>query len=846
MKLAIVVQRYGADISGGAELHARYVAEHLAKHAQVEVLTTCARDYVTWRDEYAEGLEQVNGVPVRRFRVDRERDIKTFARLSDRVFEEPHSFLDELRWLEAEGPTSTSLLAHLRSHETAYDFVIFFSYRYYHAYHGTKVVPSRAILVPTAERDEAIGLAMSPRIFRRVRAVMYNSPEERRLIQSVSDNYGVPGVVVGIGSEIPERTQPDRFRQKYGISGRFALYVGRIDQNKGCKELFSYFLNGLQALPRGLRLVMIGKEILPVPDHPRIRHLGFLGDQDKFDALAAADLLLMPSYYESLSMVALEAWALGKPVLANGRCEVLRGQCIRSNAGLYYESEAEFVGALRAIAESHRLNAAFGANGRQFFQQHYAWNVIEQKYLDMLQRLIEEDRAVRLQPGTTGASKRGGAGTWVAGEEAHDSAAGRAGARAAPIGTGAQLKPRIHQVLATLGYGDAIGHEVLGIQRTLHAAGYESDIFVQTADYRLEDLTRDYRDLIAESHPSNILIHHFSIGSRASRIAYAVPDRQILIYHNITPPEFFVDINDQLVEQCFKGRRELGIYPARVDLALGDSEFNRQELEALGFDPTGVLPVVPDFSHLDVEPNDLVTRNLDDEWTNILFVGRIIPNKRIEDVIRYFHAYQRHYNPRSRLLLVGSYGGYEKYLAMLHHLVAALGATNVLFTGHVTDAELTAYYEVADLFLCASAHEGFCVPIVEAFYKQIPVVAYAATAVPSTMDGAGVLFTTQEPLEVATILDTVLDDSQLGDHIVLAQNEALNRLTRRDFEGTLVRFVEQVLASPRKPAPQVAWDFWDQFRLSEELYELQQYRPAIFRGLPESPESKAGLVEERR
>jgi len=401
-------------------------------------------------------------------------------------------------------------------------------------------------------------------------------------------------------------------------------------------------------------------------------------------------------------------------------------------------------------------------------------------------------------------------------------------------------------VLATLGYGDAIGHEVLGIQRVLRDAGFESDIFVQTADPRLEDLTKDYRDLLQASDPSNILIHHFSIGSRASRVAYAVPDRQILVYHNITPPEFWVDVHEQLAEQCFKGRRELGIYPARVDLALGDSEFNRQELEALGFNPTGVLAVVPSFSHLDGAPNDLIAAEFDDEWTNILFVGRIIPNKRIEDIIRYFHAYQRHFNPRARLLLVGSYGGFDKYLAMLQQLVARLGVRHVHFTGHVTDAELTAYYEIADLFLCASAHEGFCVPITESFYKQVPVVAYGATAVPATMDGAGVLYTTQDPLDVAAIVDAVVDDPELYDRIVRGQDAALERLRAKDFDGTLLRYIEEVLSAPRKPAPQIAWDFWDQFRQAEELYELQQYRPAIFRGLPDSPESKTGLVEEKR
>jgi glycosyltransferase involved in cell wall biosynthesis len=391
VNLAVVVQRYGADINGGAELHARYVAEHLSQHAEVDVLTTCARDYVTWRDDYPAGTEMVNGVRVRRFRVDHARDPHVFGRWSERVFNHPHSYLDELKWLSAEGPKSTSLLRYLGSPNAGYDYVLFFSYRYYHAYHGAKALPTRAILVPTAERDEAIGLALSPRIFRGVRAIMYNSPEERRLIQAVSNNYDVPGVVVGIGSDIPARPQAERFRQKYGITGRFALYVGRIDQNKGCKELFSFFLGGLHALPKGLQLVLIGKEMLPIPDHPRVRHLGFLEDQDKFDALAASDLLLMPSYYESLSMVALEAWALGKPVLVNGKCEVLRGQCVRSQAGLYYETQAEFIETLRAITEGRRLNDAFGDNGRRFFQQHYAWPVIEQKYLDVLAQLKDAD-----------------------------------------------------------------------------------------------------------------------------------------------------------------------------------------------------------------------------------------------------------------------------------------------------------------------------------------------------------------------------------------------------------------------------------------------------------------------
>src|SRR5258707_13236434 len=243
---------------------------------------------------------------------------------------------------------------------------------------------------------------------------------------------------------------------------------------------------------------------------------------------------------------------------------------------------------------------------------------------------------------------------------------------------------RVHQVLATLGYGDAIGHEVLGIQRVLRGAGYESEIFVETADSRLEHLTLDYRELVAHSPPEHLLLHHFSLGSKASRTAFGLPDRMALIYHNITPPEYFVGVHRTLAGQPFRGRRELRAYADRCDLALGDSEFNRADLEALGFPRTAVLPVVPDFSHLDREPNWLVARDFDDEWTNVLFVGRMIANKKIEDLISWFHAYHIVFNPRSRLLLVGAGGEFERYVASLHQLVATLGVPQVHFIGQVS------------------------------------------------------------------------------------------------------------------------------------------------------------------
>jgi len=403
--------------------------------------------------------------------------------------------------------------------------------------------------------------------------------------------------------------------------------------------------------------------------------------------------------------------------------------------------------------------------------------------------------------------------------------------------------PRVHQILATLGYGDAIGNEVLGITRALRAAGFESEIIVETADPRLEDLTVDYRDMVHEVGEDDLLIHHFSLGSRASRTAFALPARMMLVYHNITPPEYFIGVHDQLVRQCFHGRRELLPYRSRCELAVGDSEFNRQELAALGFDPTAVLPVVPDFTHLDRPADPRVADAFDDAWTNILFVGRLIPNKRPDNLIRHFHAYQTLFNPRSRLIIAGSHGGFDTYLARLHDLVARLGARDVHILGQVTNEELTGLYDVADLFLSASEHEGFCVPLIEAFYKRVPVLAHRATAVPATMDGGGILYETRDPRHVAALMHAIVSDADLEAGVLDRQDAALDRLRARDFAGLVVRLTRQVLDGPRRPPAAVAYDFWRQFRLAEELDEIRQTRPAAFRALPYAPSETAPVAD---
>ncbi len=378
-----MVQRYGLDIAGGAEYHCRIVAEHLARHAEVEVLTTCASDYVSWENHYPEGVEVLNGIPVRRFPVARERDLRRFAQWSRRVAG-PHSDADEERWLEEEGPLSPALVEEVARRGDGYDHLIFFSYRYYTTYHGLRAAPERAVLVPTAENDGVHRLRLFAPFFRLPRAIVWNSVEEREMIQEIAPVHRMPGDVVGVGSQLPAGLDPDGFRKRRGIAGRFLLYLGRIDRNKGCDELFAFFLRYREETGSALKLLLIGKPVLPVPEHAAIVQLGFVLDQEKWDALGACEALVMPSRYESLSMVTLEAWWARRPVLANGRCEVLRGQCRRSNGGLYYAHYDEFRESLSLLEADAALRRALGENGRRYFDANYTWDIVERKYLDLL------------------------------------------------------------------------------------------------------------------------------------------------------------------------------------------------------------------------------------------------------------------------------------------------------------------------------------------------------------------------------------------------------------------------------------------------------------------------------
>lgn len=355
------------------------------------------------------------------------------------------------------------------------------------------------------------------------------------------------------------------------------------------------------------------------------------------------------------------------------------------------------------------------------------------------------------------------------------------------------MKRHVHQLLAALSYGDAISNESLAIQRRLRAEGFESEIFAEQVHPRMSHLALPLWQYERVSSSETICLFHFSIGSAAGPLIYHAPDRLVSIYHNITPASWFLGFHSHLAGLCHHGRRELEAFAGRTELALGDSEFNRRELEAAGYRNTGVLPIVMDLDRHRRPASRAIRRAYGDGRVNILFVGRIIPNKRIDDLIRVFAVYQRYIDPRGRLLLVGDHRGHERYLARLQEMVSELRLDGVVFTGQVDDDDLLAYYSVADVFLCLSEHEGYGVPLIEAMSFGVPVIAYAAGAVAETLQGGGILLEDKSPEVVSELLHLILSDASFRGAVLASQRRALAQLRRADFGELLLDRLAPVL-----------------------------------------------------
>ena len=353
----------------------------------------------------------------------------------------------------------------------------------------------------------------------------------------------------------------------------------------------------------------------------------------------------------------------------------------------------------------------------------------------------------------------------------------------------------IHQIVAGFASADAISNEVRVMRALFRSWGFESQVYSELKRISPE-LRGEARDLAAsrgDFHPEDVVLLHLSIGSDVNDLFPTLPGRKALLYHNITPPDYFRGVQDQLAHTLARGRQQAKALAGSAEVVMACSRFNAEEILAMGHANPQVLPLLLDFSMLRAKPDRRILRQYRDGMVNLLFVGRCAPNKRIEDLLNAFYYFQRYVQPASRLIHVGSYAGMEQYHALLLTRSRELQLKNVELVGSVRQDELNAYYEVSRAFLCLSDHEGFCIPLIEAMTHDVPVVAYAAGAVSETLDGAGVLVREKRFDLIAETLGRVAEDEPLRAAILKGQRARLARYEKQDLAADLRRFLAPLL-----------------------------------------------------
>jgi glycosyltransferase involved in cell wall biosynthesis len=391
-KVAIVVQRYGLEIGGGAELFCQLTAERLCKYYDIEILTTCAKDYRSWRNEYKPGLSQVNGIPVRRFATSGERAVEKMQEAERKIYWREHTGQDEMDFFRFQGPYAPDLLDYIQRYCGSYEAFVFITYLYYPTALGLSLVGPRAVFVPTAHDEAPLYLNHFDRLFHVTPHMVFLSEEERHLVRRRFALNSSIGAVIGVGIE-QRWSDPDEagwraLKEQLG-DAKVVTYVGRVDAGKGCQNLVDFFLRYPRSRHKeGVKLLLLGRKAMELPDHPDIVASGFVSEYVKDRAVASSCVSVAPSTTESLCMAALESWYHGCPVLANGHCDVLVGHCLRSNGGLWYENYEEFSSALERFLTNERMARTLGRQGQQYVRSRYEWGAIEQAWRGVLDPVI--------------------------------------------------------------------------------------------------------------------------------------------------------------------------------------------------------------------------------------------------------------------------------------------------------------------------------------------------------------------------------------------------------------------------------------------------------------------------
>ncbi len=382
MKIAFIVQRYGREILGGSETLARQLAERLSRRHDITVLTTTAKDYITWKNELPPGEEKARGIRILRFPIEGERNLEEFNRFSEEIYKGHPTREQELEWLRRQGPVVPELIDFLKKEQETFDLLVFFTYLYYPTYYGLQVAPEKSVLVPTAHDEPPLKLGIYREMFQLPSSLLFNTEAEELLVLERFPVHKKMRETVGMGMELLDQPDVHAFRNKHAIPGKYLLYAGRIDAGKGLEELFRYFQFYKEEHPGSgnLQLILIGKLGMKLPEDPAIRYIGFVDEGDKLSAMAGAVAVVQPSRMESLSIVSLEAFSVGTPLIANAASRVLMDHCRKANAGLYYGDFEEFEEVLTLLLSDRSLGRSLGRNGQAYVRENYGWNRLLAKY----------------------------------------------------------------------------------------------------------------------------------------------------------------------------------------------------------------------------------------------------------------------------------------------------------------------------------------------------------------------------------------------------------------------------------------------------------------------------------
>jgi len=741
-RVAVVTPWFGKDLLGGAEQQAYQIAQRLSQRGHdVTVLTTSCRSFHDdWSTNHLpQGQANEHGINVFRFPVD-SRDSAAFEALNTKLLSLPLSSIrpaitrltpSDLDVFTKDNLNSSELVEHLSSIHDDFDAFIFIPYMFGVIFQGLPVVADRSYLQPCLHDEAYAYLPQTQTLFRLAKGLLFNSDGEAQLANRI---YG-PGIllrssVVGEGVEAPVSTETGKLPPNLQENS-FVLYLGRRDVTKNVHLLVDAFrIFKTQHPGSEIRLVLAGagSASWEDPDNGLV-DLGPVTESDKLALLKNCLALFQPSKNESYSRVMMEAWQHGRPVVVNGQCLVTAHATEQSKGGWMASTASDWAGMFAKIESmpEEQLSQT-GRRGAAYAALHGNWNNVIDRYEAVLNQ-----EPPRVRPRN-------------------------------------RKLEAIHQLLPDMSFGDAISNQAVLIRDRLRALGYASEILVKNLDERVRDQARAFS--VGSLDPTAGLIYHHSIGTELTSVAIKHGGPKLLVYHNITPAEFFRQYRPGFAWMLERGRDDLRRLSQFFPISVGDSAFNAAELAQSNFPDPGVLPiaVTPDRWNIPVN-NDLLA-TLGAGTKNILFVGRIAPNKRQHQLIHAFAAF-RELVSDSRLILVGYGQAFDPYLQQLHETISQLDlAQHVMVAGQASENDLLAYYQSADLYWSMSEHEGFCVPIVEAMWFDVPVLAYGAAAVSETLGDAGIVFDSSHELEaVAAMARELVVNESVRSRVIAAQRQ---------------------------------------------------------------------------